>query len=51
MQKNGLTPMGISGEEAKKYMKEWQSIITWLIYDAGGAIESPEKINITKPKM
>ena len=51
VQKNGLTPMGISGEEAKKYMKEWQSIITWLIYDAGGAKESPEKFNITKPKM
>ena len=51
MQKNGLTPMGISGEEAKKYMKEWQSIITWLIYDAGGAKESPEKFNIPKPKM
>jgi tripartite-type tricarboxylate transporter receptor subunit TctC len=49
MQKNGLTPMGITGDEAKKFMKEWQSIISWLIYDAGGAKESPEKFGIPKP--
>lgn len=48
MQKNGLTPMGITGEEAKKYMKDWQSIVTWLIYDAGGAKESPEKFGISR---
>jgi tripartite-type tricarboxylate transporter receptor subunit TctC len=49
MQKNGLTPMGITGDEAKKYMKEWQSIVAWMIHDAGGAKESPENFNIPKP--
>lgn len=49
MKKNGLTPMGLTGDEAKKFVKDWQSIITWLIYDAGGAKESPEKFGIPKP--
>jgi tripartite-type tricarboxylate transporter receptor subunit TctC len=49
--KNGLTPMGITGDEARQFMKNWQSIVAWLIYDAGGAKESPEKFNIPKPAI
>ncbi|WP_422443932.1 Bug family tripartite tricarboxylate transporter substrate binding protein [Thermoanaerobacterium sp. DL9XJH110] len=48
-QKNGLIPMGITGEEAKNYMKEWQSQMAWLIYDAGDAKESPEVFGIPRP--
>jgi tripartite-type tricarboxylate transporter receptor subunit TctC len=47
--KNGMILMGITGDEAKEYMKEWQSIMSWLIYEAGDAKESPEKFGIPKP--
>ncbi|KKM09299.1 hypothetical protein SY88_19905 [Clostridiales bacterium PH28_bin88] len=48
-QKNGMIPLGLTGDEAKAYMKKWQSTMSWLIYDAGGAKESPEKFGIPKP--
>lgn len=51
VKKNGLTPLGLTGNEAKQFMKEWQSIVAWLINDAGGAKESPEKYNIPKPQI
>lgn len=47
--KNGLIPLGLTGNEAKEYMKKWQSTMAWLIYDAGGAKDSPEKFGIPKP--
>ncbi len=47
--KNGLIPLGLTGDEAKQYMKKWQSTMSWLIYEAGGAKESPEKFGIQKP--
>ncbi len=47
--KNGFMPMGLTGQEAKNFAKEWQSQMAWLIYDAGGAKESPEKFGIPKP--
>ena len=46
---NGFTLMGISGKEAKDFVKTWQSQMSWLIYEAGGAKESPEKFGIPKP--
>jgi len=48
-QKNGMNLLGLTGDAAKKYMKEWQSQMAWLMFDAGGAKESPEKFNIPKP--
>ena len=48
MQTNGLSPMGLSGDEAKKFVREWQSIVSWLIYDVGGAKESPANFNIPR---
>lgn len=47
---NGMIPLGLTGNEAKKFVKEWQSQISWLIYEAGGAKESPEKFGIPKPQ-
>jgi tripartite-type tricarboxylate transporter receptor subunit TctC len=47
---NGMTILGLTGKEAKTFAKEWQQQMTWLIYDAGGAKESPAKFNIQKPK-
>ena len=49
VEKNGLTPMGLTGKEARAFADEWQSQMAWLIYDAGGAKESPEKFGIPKP--
>ncbi len=48
MAKNGVTPMGMTGAEARKFLNDWRSQMAWLIYDAGGAKESPEKFNIPK---
>ncbi|MCX7779466.1 MAG: tripartite tricarboxylate transporter substrate binding protein [Negativicutes bacterium] len=48
-QKNGLTLMGLTDKEAKDFAAQWQSQMAWLIYEAGGAKESPEKFNIPKP--
>ncbi len=39
---------GLSGDEAKKFVREWQSIVSWLIYDVGGAKESPANFNIPR---
>lgn len=46
---NGMVPLGLTGDEAKKFVKDWQSQISWLIYEAGGAKESPEKFGIPRP--
>ena len=46
---NGYTLMGISGKEAKDFAKAWQSQMAWLIYDAGGAKDSPDKFGIPRP--
>ncbi len=46
---NGMMLMGITGEEARQFMKDWQSAMAWLVYEAGDAKESPEKFGIPKP--
>lgn len=46
---NGLALMGIAGKEAKDFAKAWQSQMAWLIFDAGGAKESPETFGIARP--
>lgn len=33
----------------KKFYAEWESLVSWLLYDAGAAKFSPEKFNIPKP--
>ncbi|MDP3058089.1 MAG: tripartite tricarboxylate transporter substrate binding protein, partial [bacterium] len=47
---NGLIKMGITGDEARAFMKEWQSVMAWLVHDAGNSKESPEKFGIIRPK-
>lgn len=44
----GAVPMGISGKEADEFMKNWQRVSTWLLYDAGGAEISPETLGIER---
>jgi tripartite-type tricarboxylate transporter receptor subunit TctC len=46
---NGLAVMGISGAPAREFMNNWRSQMSWLIFEAGGAKESPEKFKIPKP--
>lgn len=36
-------------ETAKEFYAEWESLVSWLIYDAGAAKYSPEKFGIPKP--
>ena len=45
----GSIYMGISGEEAEKFLKKWQSTTTWALQDAGATKFSPEKFGIPKP--
>jgi len=45
----GLVRLGLTGQAARDYMATWQRHMTWLIYDAGGAKESPQKFNIARP--
>lgn len=45
----GLVLLGHTGQAARDYMTQWQRHMAWLIYDAGGAKESPQKFNIARP--
>ena len=36
-------------EEAEKFFAEWESSISWMLYDAGAAVKSPEEFGIPKP--
>jgi len=45
----GLVRLGLTGDAARDYMSRWQQHMAWLIYDAGGAKESPAKFNIARP--
>lgn len=33
----------------KKFYSEWESLVSWLLYDAGASKFSPEKFNIPRP--
>ena len=45
----GSIYMGISGAEAEKFLKQWQSTTTCLLQDAGATKFSPDKFGIPKP--
>lgn len=49
LENSGYIPLGLSGDEARDWIKKWQSQTAWLIYDAGDAKESPEKFGIKRP--
>jgi len=36
-------------DDIKKYYKDWESMVSWMLYDAGVAKYSPEKFGIAKP--
>lgn len=49
MQDRGFKMMNISGGEAQDFLKKWQSVTSWLVYDAGAAKKSPEEFGIPRP--
>ncbi|MCS7268920.1 MAG: tripartite tricarboxylate transporter substrate binding protein [Geminicoccaceae bacterium] len=44
----GVVPMGVSGEEARKFMNRWRSITAWLLADVGAAKNDPAKLGIPR---
>ncbi len=49
MDDRGFQLLNISGDEAKTFLDRWQSVTSWLMFDAGVAKTSPEKFDIPKP--
>ncbi len=41
--------MNLSGDEADAFLKQWQSLTTWLLHDAGATKVSPEDLGIPRP--
>jgi tripartite-type tricarboxylate transporter receptor subunit TctC len=48
-QMNGLAVLGITGKEARDFMNNWRSQMSWLIWDSGAGKENPEKFGMPKP--
>lgn len=40
--------LGLSGDEAAKFWKDWQSTTAWLLHDAGASKIDPKELNIEK---
>lgn len=49
MTSRGYSVMNISGDEARSFLDKWQSVTSWLVYDAGIAKASPEEYGIPRP--
>jgi tripartite-type tricarboxylate transporter receptor subunit TctC len=49
MAARGNVVMNISGEEASAYLRKWQSVTAWTLFDAGAAKRSPAELNIARP--
>ena len=45
----GNLMMNISGDEADTFLTRYQSVTTWLLYDAGATKVSPADLGIPKP--
>lgn len=45
----GNLMMNISGDEADRFLKRYQSVTSWLLHDAGATKVSPEELKIPKP--
>lgn len=49
MDQRGFAMMNISGDEARAFLDKWQSVTSWIVYDAGIAKNSPEEFGIPRP--
>ncbi len=45
----GVVPMGIGGEEARAFLRRWQSVTAWLLADVGAAKVDPASLGIPRP--
>ncbi len=36
-------------DDAKAFFNQWESVVSWMLYDAGATVNSPEDYNIPKP--
>lgn len=36
-------------EDTKAFFTQWESVVSWMLYDAGATVNSPEDYNIAKP--
>lgn len=45
---NYIVPLGLTGEEAGDYIKKWQQVSVWMLYDAGQTKYSPADFGITR---
>ncbi len=46
----GCFELGISGDEAVEYLKQYRSVTSWLLYESGVTQNSPETYGIEKPE-
>lgn len=49
MSDRGFSIMNISGDEARSFLTKWQSVTSWIVWDAGIAKNSPEDFGIPRP--
>ena len=49
MDQRGYKIMNISGAEAEEFLKRWQSVTSWLLWEGGQAKTSPEEYDIPRP--
>ncbi len=49
LEARAFQPLGITGQEAKDYMANWQSVTSWVVFDGGIAKKSPEEFGIPRP--
>lgn len=49
MKNRGFSIMNISGDEATDFLKKWQSVTSWIVWNGGIAKKSPEDFGIPRP--
>ncbi|MDS9469502.1 tripartite tricarboxylate transporter substrate binding protein [Paracoccus sp. MBLB3053] len=49
MDGRGYKMLSLTGDEAQKFLADWQSKTSWLIWESGIAKKSPEEFGIPKP--
>lgn len=49
MRNRGNVMMNISGDEADAFLKKWQQVTSWVLFDTGAAKVSPEELGIDRP--
>lgn len=48
LEQSATVPLGIHGDEAYEFVKNWQSTTAWIIHDSGESKASPEEFGISR---